>query len=173
MAIGREIVNTGHPIRLPVHVAQRLAELRRATDELELATAGAPSADELARTLGWSSSEVDELRSLPADPGSLDGGLAEWTDADAVATGAGTGDPLDVISDDAVATAVDRMVDLLAEPERTVLVLRYGLHGAEPCSWDQLADRLQLSRGELRRIERRAITGLRRRGQDELAELAC
>ena len=164
MAIRREIVNAGHPIRLPVHVAQRVAELRRTADELELVLARAPSTGEVATRLGWSASEVEELERLPSDPASLDGGPGDRKVVEALGTSGVERDPLDVVSEDALVTRVDHMVDLLAEPDRTVLVLRYGLHGAEPCTWDELADRLHLPRDQVRRIERRAVRGLRRQG---------
>ena len=166
MAIGREILTSGHPIRLPVHVAQHLAALHRVSSELELVLAREPTAVELSEALGWSAAEVAELRALPADPASLDAGrdpdagpgLSE-TLADPSAA-----DPAEIVPDGELAAEVDRMLEELDELERTVLVLRYGLHGEAPTGWDDLARRLSVPRGEVRRIARQGVDHLRRAG---------
>jgi DNA-directed RNA polymerase sigma subunit (sigma70/sigma32) len=40
--------------------------------------------------------------------------------------------------------------------------LRYGLHGGEPCTLQQIGNRLQLSRERIRQLESRAMQKLRR-----------
>jgi RNA polymerase primary sigma factor len=49
----------------------------------------------------------------------------------------------------------------LAERERRVLILRFGLAGAEALTLQSIADLLQISRERVREIENRALRKLR------------
>ncbi len=50
----------------------------------------------------------------------------------------------------------------LTEQERRVILLRYGLGGAQPCRQREVAQRLGISRSYVSRIEKRALEKLRR-----------
>lgn len=172
MAVGREILTNGHAIRLPVHVAQHLAVLRRASRELELVLAREPTVTELSEALGWPAAEVTDLLALPSDPTSLDDvrDAGEGRAAADMVSDPGAPDPADVVvSGDDVAARVDRMLDELDEPERTVLVLRYGLRGETPTGWDDLARRLSVRRTDVRRIAHHGVARMRRSGSWRVA----
>lgn len=163
--IGREILDAGHTIRVPVHVAQHLSELHRTSAALELELARAPSTAELAAALGWSVLEVDDLRTVPPDPASLDGrpdGTALHVD-EVVADPDGA-DPEAIVATEDVAVRIRSFVDGLDPRDRTVLELRYGLHDSAPRSCIEVAHVLGVSPSEVRRLERHAIGTLRRAG---------
>ncbi len=65
------------------------------------------------------------------------------------------------------ATSLRRAVADLPSDERKVIVLRFGMHGNEPMTLQQVADELDSTRDRVRRIERDALTKL----ADELVDL--
>ncbi len=71
-SIGRALSEKGRTIRLPVHVGQRLRQLEKAERELTTAHAADPTAEQIAARLGWTTEEVEDLRSAAVRPVSLD-----------------------------------------------------------------------------------------------------
>ena len=53
--------------------------------------------------------------------------------------------------------------ETLDEREQTIIILRYGLNGKEPLTQREVADRLNISRSYISRIEKRALSLLRKR----------
>ena len=53
------------------------------------------------------------------------------------------------------------MQRVLTERERRILTLRYGLDGGAPCTQNEIARQLKISRSYVSRIEKRALEKLR------------
>lgn len=87
------------------------------------------------------------------------------------------GNPLtliDIISiDDTIADDIDRNIktkqlyqyveELNDEREKTIIILRYGLYGTVPLTQKQVAQKLDISRSYVSRIEKRVLEKLRKR----------
>lgn len=87
------------------------------------------------------------------------------------------GNPLtliDIISiDDTIADDIDRNIkikqlykyveELGDEREKTIIILRYGLYGTVPLTQKQVAQRLDISRSYVSRIEKKVLDKLRKR----------
>ena len=87
------------------------------------------------------------------------------------------GNPLtliDIISiDDTIADDIDKNIkikqlyqyveELRDEHEKTIIVLRYGLYGTVPLTQKQVAQKLDISRSYVSRIEKRVLEKLRKR----------
>ncbi len=172
-AIARGIDNTARSIRLPVHVVDHLHVLRRAESELEGALGRCPHDAELATHLGWDISRVHELRRLPGDPLSLDARLSEHADADLGSmVAADDGDPCDHLSSELVARKLHQLLGALRDRDRVVLSMRYGLGGAAPCSLEETARALGISRERARQLESRAMRLLQASASgDDVSEL--
>lgn len=56
----------------------------------------------------------------------------------------------------------EAVAECLTEQERQVIVLRYGLNGQPPCRQREVADRIDISRSYVSRIEKKALEKLRR-----------
>ena len=66
---------------------------------------------------------------------------------------------------------IRRLYDILDETgtsrEKETLVMRYGLYGTEPMTQKQVAKKLKISRSYVSRIEKKAITMLKKQMQDK------
>src|SRR5712692_9959111 len=71
-AVVRALANQARMIRLPVHVELLLAQCVKKRNALAQELGRAPTAEELAKALGWPVAEVEHLESLRHQPLSLD-----------------------------------------------------------------------------------------------------
>ena len=162
-AITRALANQARTIRLPVHVELLLTRYMREQRRLTQALGRPPTTDELARALGTSEREIDELEEVRQHPVSLDapaGPDSTATLGDLIADRLGTGADtfVDLFRQRADLVAV---LDDLAPNERTVLRRRFGLEGDEPETLETIGQRLSLSRERVRQLEGSGLRKLR------------
>ncbi|HZU72019.1 MAG TPA: sigma-70 family RNA polymerase sigma factor [Acidimicrobiales bacterium] len=162
-SISRGIANSARTIRLPVHVADRVDALRRASTRLEADLGRPPSPEELATELGWEVALVEEVTSLPGEPTSLDAPLTSESDEDFgyLVRDASAADPAEEAMATLVPSAVEALMQVLDDQERTVLRLRYGLDAGQPRTFVETGRLLDLSGERVRQIEKRAMGKLR------------
>ncbi|MDP1899933.1 MAG: RNA polymerase sigma factor RpoS [Rubrivivax sp.] len=167
--VERALMHQTRLIRLPVHVVRDLNQVlktkraleRRAVDE------HAVTAEEVALELGRPAHEVTDLLHLAEVPASLDVPLGR-----PAVDGGGT--LMEQMVDEQSADPLGRQLcmesgrllesglDGLSPREREVLCSRYGLQGLEPCTLDELALRLDLTRERVRQIQLEALRKLKR-----------
>ncbi|QEC49006.1 sigma-70 family RNA polymerase sigma factor [Baekduia soli] len=161
-AIQRGMENKERTIRIPTNVLQRERRLRRADKELSAELGRAPTDEELAARAQLSVGDVEALRDMARTVTSLDRPVGEGGDA---AFG-------DLLPSDAAPLeeevhvslregAVRRALHELSDREREVVILRYGLGGADaPVAVAEIGRRLGLRHAEVRALERRALERL-------------
>jgi RNA polymerase primary sigma factor len=159
-AIARALANQARMIRLPVHVEVLLGRYTREQKRLTQELGRTPTAEELAKALGTTVEEVEELEEIRQHPVSLDAPAGE-----------DRGRLSDTVADDApepgVASLFRRRADLvsvlddLAANERMVLRWRFGLDADAPETLEQIGRRLGLSRERVRQIEASGLRKLR------------
>ncbi len=160
-AITRALANQARVIRLPVHVEMLLGRYSKEQQRLTQVLARTPTIAELARALGTTEEQIEELEKVRRQPLSLDAPIAEQ------------GSVVDLVADPAAdpsarLTALFReradlvsVLDDLAENERRVLRRRFGLEGGEPETLDAIGQQLGLTRERVRQIEGAALRKLR------------
>jgi RNA polymerase primary sigma factor len=157
------LANQSKTIRLPAHVVERLAKMRRAEAELHDTFDREPTDQELAEHLGLDARRIRQYRQAAKAPVSLDAPLGE-------------GEPnhiSDVVADPNAAAPFDRIVqendavlvrDALAglsERENAILGLRFGLDGAKPKTLEEIGAQFNLSRERIRQIQDEALGKMR------------
>jgi RNA polymerase primary sigma factor len=165
-AIGRAVANTGHPIRLPPNLDQKVLMLKRAQTQLAQQLGRPPTEVELAEHLSWTVAVVREVlwAVFVAEVGSID---------EIVGSTGGTGIELhEVLQDDEVAGTVDqvwsklRNKDIaaalaeLSPKEEFILRLRFGFYADQDCALSNLSDILAMSREGVRQAVNRIIEKL-------------
>jgi RNA polymerase sigma factor (sigma-70 family) len=159
-AISRAIADKGRTIRVPVHMLDVARRVTKTAALLAETLGREPSDDEIAARLELPISAVAEARRLLPDPISINSPLGD------------DGELADLIEDrgespfDLAAAAIQHdgilaALATLSDRERHVLLLRFGLAGAEPQTLDQLGQELHLTRERIRQIEAKALTKLR------------
>ena len=161
-AIVRALANQARTIRLPVHVELLLGRYTKAQQRLTQQLERPPTLEELARALGTTVEQVEELEEIRQQPVSLETPIGE-----------GQGRVSDLIADRSadpskalVAFFRERadlvsVLDDLAANERTVLRRRFGLEGDPPETLDTIGRRLGLTRERIRQIEGAGLRKLR------------
>jgi RNA polymerase sigma factor (sigma-70 family) len=163
-AIGRAIENTSHTVRVPAHVGDEIRRARRLQTEMEARNGRPPTLAELAQELGTTEVALAELLRYDADPVSLDVSVGEDGDTSLgdLIVNHSAASPFDAVAGALLPAEVERFLSALGEDERQVLLLRYGLDRGEPRTQGEVGEMLDLTAERVRRIERDALTKLRR-----------
>lgn len=162
-AIKRALANQSKTIRLPAHLVDKIAKLRRVEHRLTEEFGREPTAEELAEELGVTPAVVGHWQTVSLKPASLDAPIG---DGDGAEFGEIIGDekarnPYDVINDGHLRTEVEILLDRLDDREREILMLRYGLRGREVETLEDVGKRFRVTRERVRQIQNAAIGKLR------------
>lgn len=165
----QSITDSSRVIRLPVHVTDTLKKLNKARKEMSVNLGRMPSDEELANHMNIS---VDKLRRIsdktravvslesPISMGSNHRSeMDQRTIGDFIASDAPT--PEEDAEHKSLQQDIRAVVNQLAEREREVLILRFGLDNGEPMSISDTATHLGISTDRVRHVETRALNKLR------------
>lgn len=161
--IKRALANQSKTIRLPAHLVDKVAKLRRMEHKLAEEFGRDPTAEEIAAELGVSPAVVGHWQTVSLKPASLD---APVGDSDGAEFGDLIGDdkaknPYDVINDEQLRSELETLLDKLDEREREILMLRYGLRDRTIETLEDVGARFNITRERVRQIQNSAIAKLR------------
>ncbi|MFA9446820.1 RNA polymerase sigma factor RpoD/SigA [Egicoccus sp. AB-alg6-2] len=162
-ALTRGTANKARAVRLPVHVHELVAKVRRTEFELLQVLGREPTDAEVADDLGLSLERLRELRLAGREITSLDRSIGEDGDAtlgDLVADDDAE-DPERVATAGMARQEVVLALEGLHERERGVLELRYGLLGEEPRTLEEIGELYGVTRERIRQIEKKTLAKLR------------
>ena len=166
-AIKRALSNQSKSIRLPIHIVQELARMRKAEHRLE-SELGRPALDvELAAELEAQVEDIVRWREAGAiGSTSLDAPMGSDPDsnriADVIADEAAVM-PWAGVSDESNAELVRELVSTLNEREQIILNQRFALEGGEPRTLEEIGIDFGLTRERIRQVEAAALKKLRER----------
>jgi RNA polymerase sigma factor (sigma-70 family) len=163
-SIGRAIENTAHTVRVPAHVGDEIRRARRMQSELETRQGRPPTLAELAAALEMTESALADLFRYDTDPMSLDVAVGEDGDTSLgdLVVNHSAESPFEAVAGSLLPEQIDQFLERLSDDERRVLRLRYGLDRGEPRTQGEVGEALHLTAERVRRIERDALTKLRR-----------
>ncbi|GLU31809.1 sigma-70 family RNA polymerase sigma factor [Trinickia caryophylli] len=161
-AVARAVADRGRTIRIPVHVNDELARVRRTRERMRRAAGHRPALDELAAECGLSQQRVRALLDLPSEPASLNAPLpdGEAEFGDLIEDPAGPS-PLDTVVERRMRECMAALLANAAPADADVLRRRFGLSDQAPRTYEQISHDTGFSREHVRRIERRALKALR------------
>ncbi|HMA34778.1 MAG TPA: sigma-70 family RNA polymerase sigma factor [Chloroflexia bacterium] len=162
-AITRAISDQGRTIRLPVHVSEMVARLRRETHQLQQNLQREPTEEELAAALGITAAKVRRIMEIAKQPVSLesplddaeDSFLGDFIEDDKVAT------PIEEASRQLLREEVRKVLMNLSERERKIVELRYGLLDGKQRTLEEVAQEFRITRERIRQIETKILRKLR------------
>lgn len=179
-SIKRALANQSKTIRLPVHLVDKIAKMRRMTAQLEEELDRPPTNEEIAYALGMPINKVAHLKSVSVRPSSLDAPVGE---DDSAQLGDLIGDensvnPLDGLQSKTMLDDLKRMIDTLDPREAEIVRLRFGLNGDKPKTLEEVGELFEITRERVRQVQNIALTRMRKaliaaekqRSQEEIEE---
>ncbi len=149
----------GFTVSFPCHVHEKRGRAIYQRSVLALEYQREPTLEEMQERTGLK--EV-YIQSLKISVRSLDTPVGE---EDQTTTGEMMADPSINVEDSAFhaleSDLLRKAIDKISEPNRKLLILRYGLNGKKPMSYQQIATRLSLKRGKVQYMCDQALQELR------------
>ncbi len=161
--IERGIMNQSRTIRLPVHVVKEINAYLRKSRELAQSLDHEPSAEEVAEALNVDVQDVKRLMGLNERTPSMDVAYGKDSDRSLVDMVAdeNVDDPSELLQSDAVNGHLDEWLNQLNDKQRSVIERRFGLHGFDNATLEQVAGELGVTRERVRQIQMDALKRLR------------
>jgi RNA polymerase primary sigma factor len=162
-AVARALADKGRTIRMPVHVVEKLNKILRTERELRAELGHEPTSEEIARVLDLPAEEVEQVRRTAQAPVSLEKPVGDDEESE---FGHFLEDDSEPPPDEAAALILRnetlvRLLGMLAERERRVLELRFGLNGEAPSTLDEVGRAFNVTRERIRQIENQSLKKLR------------
>ncbi len=163
-SIKRALANQSKTIRLPIHVVDKVAHIRRAEVKLREVLDRDPTDEEVAAHLGLKPQRVREYRDAARAPVSLEAPLG--TDEDAahvseVVADTNAAAPFDHLVQASDTELVREVLETLSPKERAVLDMRFGLEDGTPKTLEEIGRHFRLTRERIRQIQNEALKKLR------------
>jgi len=163
-SIKRALANQSKTIRLPVHLVDKIAKLRRVSNQLTEELGREPSDLELAEEVGMAEAKVSALKSAAIRPTSLDQPIS---DDDSTALGDIIGDdqafnPYEILRDKDLRDEVGDLLDVLDDRERKIINSRFGLDGQKSKTLEEVGVKFGVTRERIRQLQNIALRKLRR-----------
>ncbi|MGD8911787.1 MAG: RNA polymerase sigma factor RpoS [Candidatus Thiodiazotropha sp.] len=161
--IERAIMNQTRTIRLPIHVVKEINVYLRAARKLSQTLDHEPSSEEIADLLDRPIDEVKRMLGLNERVTSVDTPFGKDADKPLLDTIADekSMDPTVDIQNDGLNANLDRWLSKLNDKQREVVERRFGLHGYENSTLEQVANELGVTRERVRQIQMDALRRLR------------
>ncbi len=163
-AIKRALANQSKTIRLPIHVVDKVAHIRRAEMKLREALDREPTDEEVAADVGLKPNRVREYREAARAPVSLEAPLGDDEESNRVAevvADASAAAPFDHVMKESDNALVREVFALLSPRERQVLAMRFGLEDDVPQTLETIGERFGVTRERIRQIQNEALKKLR------------
>ena len=163
-SIKRALANQGKTIRLPVHLVDRVAKIRRVGMRLHEELGREATDGEIADEMGMTRERVTELITASYRPASLDAPIGDEEDTRFS----------DIVKDDNVATAYEQleqhtrhdmvleMVGRLDAREVTIIRERFGIGGRTEKTLEEIGQKFGVTRERIRQLEAAALLKLRK-----------
>ncbi|WP_084956158.1 sigma-70 family RNA polymerase sigma factor [Thermoactinospora rubra] len=163
-SIERGLADKSRAVRLPIHVVEQIAKVKRVARDLETRLGHEPDDPEVATAAGMTVDTLARLRRIDRDVVSLDTPVGDRDDTrvgDLIAD-AEMAPVSEVMEHRALAEELRSLVDRLPEREALIITLRYGLSDGMTHTYQEIGEQIGLTRERIRQLERQALGTLRR-----------
>ena len=162
-SIKRALANQSKTIRLPAHLVDKIARMRKRQHALTEKLGREPTNDELGAELEVPGKTIGHWKTVSLRPTSLDapigdddgGDFADIIGDDKART------PFEQINDHQLKQEMESLLGTLTDRERQILTFRYGLHEVPEETLEVVGKRFNITRERVRQIQNAAIVKLR------------
>ena len=162
-AITRAIADQARTIRIPVHMVETINKLVRVQRQLLQDLGRDPTPEEVGAEMDMSADRVREIQKISQEPVSLETPIGEEEDSQ---LGDFIEDSQAVVPPDAASFSMlqeqlTQVLDSLADRERKVIELRFGLVDGHPRTLEEVGREFGVTRERIRQIESKTLAKLR------------
>ncbi len=161
--IERAIMNQTRTIRLPIHVIKEINVYLRAARQLTQQLDRDPTAEEIALVLDKPLEEVERLLGLNERVTSANNPVTRESDRsllDAIPDDDSV-DPSRQVQNEDLHDVLEKWLLRLSDKQRAVVERRFGLHGYDKATLEQVGEEIGVTRERVRQIQMAALTRLR------------
>lgn len=162
-AITRAIADQARTIRIPVHMVETINKLVRIQRQLLQELGREPTPEEIGEKMDLPAERVREIQKISQEPVSLETPIGEEEDSqlgDFIEDEAAVVPP-DAASFTMLQEQLAKVLDGLAERERKVISLRFGLEDGHPRTLEEVGREFGVTRERIRQIESKTLAKLR------------
>jgi len=162
-AITRAIADQARTIRIPVHMVETINKLIRVQRGLLQELGREPTPEEIGDLMEMTADRVREILKISQEPVSLETPIGEEEDSqlgDFIEDGEAVVPP-DAASFSMLQEQLSKVLDGLAERERKVIELRFGLTDGHPRTLEEVGREFGVTRERIRQIESKTLCKLR------------
>jgi RNA polymerase primary sigma factor len=163
-SIKRALANQSKMIRLPVHLVDKIAKVRRVSLQMSDELGREPTDEELGEELGIASHKVARLKSVGIRPASLEAPIGDddSTEFGEVIGDEGAQTPFEVLRDKNLRGEVEGLIAVLDSREKKIISQRFGLDGGKPKTLEDVGKNFGITRERIRQLQEIALAKLRR-----------
>lgn len=168
-SIKRALATHGRSLRLPVHMVDRIAAMRRVIQRLTTELEREPTNEELSMVMELPVTKIAHLKTLANRSASLDAPVGEEGDATLgdLVQDERAENPYESLRSKSDRSDIDDLLRGLEPREAEIIRLRFGLNGDIPLTLEQVGVRFKLTRERVRQLEHLALMHLRRAMADK------
>jgi RNA polymerase primary sigma factor len=162
-AVARALADKARTIRMPVHIVEKLNKIVRSERKLRAELGREPSSLEIGIDVELTADEVEQIRRSSQAPVSLEKpvGDEEESEFGHFLTDENMPLPEEEAEVRMRKETLGRILRTLPSRQRQVLELRFGLHGKNPCTLEEVGRTLNVTRERIRQIENQGLSKLR------------
>ncbi len=158
--IERALMNQTRTVRLPIHIVKQINTCLRASRQLAQHLDHEPSSEEVARVLHRPAEEVEHMLYLNEREVSIDAATQERSLLDVIPDDV-RNEPSVVLQDEDLMHCIETWLAELNDKQREVVEHRFGLHGHETATLEEVGNRIGVTRERARQIQVEALRKLR------------
>lgn len=163
-SIKRALANQSKTIRLPVHMVDKIAKLRRVMTLLTESYGREPTDEELCGETGMAPKKLSLLKRAARRPTSLDSpvGDEERSSFAEIIGDEHAENPFEVLSDKNMLNQIDSLLEVLDERESKIIKARYGLSGKNAMTLEEVGREFKVTRERIRQLQNIALDKMRK-----------
>lgn len=165
-SITRYLENQGSIIRVPAYTAEQLRRINAAQLALRQTMDTEPSVEEIGAFCGIEPEKVRKLLQLQPQTVSLDAPVGENDTMGVLVEDLYSPQPQQMLVRQALTETMEKLLSMLTDRQAQVLRLHYGMDDGVCCSFEQIGERLGVSKERARQIEKQAMERLKELGAD-------